>query len=241
MMWTQQIWSSAVQTVKDGFRKWVVSTLREYYYKVYFFIGEIPLRRGDFLWLLFLPGYMMVNTLRHELSHALVAWLVGARVLAINVIPGWQLGHFSFGYVILEENAGWLVVAAPYLCDLILFIAVFGLLKFKRFEQRWVSINLVMMGLFSPLYNSLSGFFNSNTVYNDVARLMTVLSELKVFYAFLFVISFYLIALRKLYQLWLFNSKYQAPFWHAWAAGKRAFRRGWSGASLSQISKKDYN
>ncbi|NPV78240.1 MAG: hypothetical protein HPY59_17930 [Anaerolineae bacterium] len=225
MMWTQHIWSSATQTVKDGLQRWVVATLREYYYKAYFFIGDIPVRWSDFLWLLFLPGYMLVDTLRHELSHALAAWLMGVRVLTINIIPGRQLGYFSFGYVILDENANWLVVAAPYFCDLALFVAVFGLIRFRRFERRWVYINLVMMGLLSPLYNSLSGFINSKAIYNDVARLMMIFSEVTISYVFLFVILFYLIALRKLYRLWLFNSKYQVPFWHAWAAGKRAFRR----------------
>jgi len=224
MMWTQHIWSSATQTIKDGFQRQVVYTLREVYYKAYFFIDGIPVRRSDFLWLLFLPGYMMVDTLRHELSHALAAWLMGARVLSINIFPGHQLGYFSFGYVILGENAGWLVIAAPYFCDLILFLTVFALIKFKRFERRWVYINLIMTGLLSPLYNSFSGFINSATIYNDVARLMTIFSELTVTYVFLFTIFFYLIALRKLYRLWHFNSKYQAPFWHAWAAGKRASR-----------------
>lgn len=223
-MWPQHIWSSATQTVKNSFDK-LISSLREVYYKFYFFFWDLPFRWSDFLWLAALPVYMLVDTVRHELSHALMAWLLGVNVLAINIFPGRRLGYFAYGYVILNDSAPWLVVAAPYLCDLFVFVATYWLIKLGKPKRRWVFINLVFIGLLSPVYNSLSGYIHSSFINNDVARLMDLLPKSMVSFAFWAVMAIYALLLRKLYRLWKFTHKYQVPFWHFWEAGKKAFRQ----------------
>lgn len=224
MLWTQHVWSLAARSIQGGLQRPVVSTCREYFYKIYFFLRNIPIRRGDFRWLALAPAYIMLDTLRHEMSHAFMAWLAGTRVLAIRILPGEQLGYFSFGYTILDENATWLVYAAPYLCDLVLFTATFGLLRYGHFKQRWIYINLILVGLASPLFNSLSGFINSFAITNDVTRLAILFSRTPVTYIFLAGMLYYLALLRRLYRLCIFHNKAQPPFWLAWAQGQKAIR-----------------
>lgn len=177
------------------------------------------------MWLALAPGYMMVDTLRHEISHAIVAWLAGVQVLVIHFLPGKQLGYFSFGYIILGDNASWLIYAAPYFCDLILFTAAYFLLRHVRFRRRWMAVNLVSIGLVSPLFNSFSGFINSFSITNDVTHLAILFSREVVTDLFFGVGVYYFVLLRRLYRFSIFNRKAQPPFWLAWAEGKKASRR----------------
>jgi hypothetical protein len=70
-------------------------------------------------------------------------------------IPGFRDEQFYFGYVSWtggETNA--LVTAAPYFLDLLTF-AVFFLICYRgRIRQHWLWLNLVIIGLISPLINS---------------------------------------------------------------------------------------
>ena len=81
------------------------------------------MKKTDLCWLLGWPIYQLVGTARHELSHALVAALQGARITKIEILPSFQPHGFLWGYV--EWTGGHtnaLVTAAPYLCDFAMFL-----------------------------------------------------------------------------------------------------------------------
>jgi len=228
MVWTQRICSSAAHSVKASLERLAVSYLRETYYRFYFIRRNLPIRRKDLLWLALAPAYLMLDTLRHEISHALAAWLNGTRVLAIHVLPGTRLGYFSFGYTILDENATWLIYAAPYLCDLVLFTITWALLRYGNIQRRWIGANLALVGFVSPLFNTITGFVNSFRITNDITYLTILSSRMTVIYIFILIMGVYFAMLRRLYRFCIFHARAQmTPFWQAWAEGKRAFQPRW--------------
>ncbi len=150
----------------------------------------------DLLWLFAYPIYQTLGTLRHEASHALVALLEGARIRAFVIWPTLsQQGRITWGYVSWAGNTSWLTTAAPYACDLLTYALCFWLCMTRPFSRRWVWLNLVILGLVSPLINSLynymGGFFKSN----DVGRLLQTLPPVTVHLYFLVSISIYIIGL----------------------------------------------
>ncbi len=96
--------------------------------------------------------YQTFGTARHELSHALVAWLQGATITRVVVWPQTDLGVFTWGYTEWDGPTGWPTLAAPYLCDLVWFLGF--LVLCARVRNRAVWLNLVVTGLVSPLVNS---------------------------------------------------------------------------------------
>ncbi|NIN63998.1 MAG: hypothetical protein GTO63_04630, partial [Anaerolineae bacterium] len=58
------------------------------------------LARKDLVWLLATPLYILIGTLRHELSHAIVALLLGAQIERLVFWPTWSETGFRWGYVV---------------------------------------------------------------------------------------------------------------------------------------------
>lgn len=113
------------------------------------------MQKKDFLWLFALPVYMLIGTIRHEAAHALAIWLYGAEILEFVVLPGFLDGHFYFGYVSWTgDQVSWAATAAPYFLDLLTFGVFFAICTFLRFKRRWLWLNLVIIGMISPLLNS---------------------------------------------------------------------------------------
>jgi len=64
---------------------------------------------------LIIVAMILWTTARHEASHALVAWLEGAEISELRLLPGMhpELG-FYFGYVMHSGETTWLTTAAPF-------------------------------------------------------------------------------------------------------------------------------
>jgi len=117
--------------------------------------GMIPrFRKTDLLWLFALPIYLIVGTLHHEGSHALAAILTGATIERFVFWPVIESGRLYWGYVAFSGPSRWEILAAPYVCDLALYAAVFVVCMRVDFRRRWLWINVVIIGLLSPLLDS---------------------------------------------------------------------------------------
>ena len=150
------------------------------------------LRRRDLLWVLAFPIYQLIGTLRHEGSHALVALLSGARIREFVFWPSIRPQRgFLWGYVLWEGRVSGLVMAAPYLCDLLTYALFFGVCMAVPVRRRWVWLNLVIVGLLSPLVNSLYNCAGSFWRRNDVAQLWPVLPAWAVRLCFALAIALY--------------------------------------------------
>ena len=145
------------------------------------------IRRRDWWWLLAYPAYQTIGTFRHEASHALWAWLEGA---AIEEFVFWPTA-FGWGYVRWEGETTWLATAAPYACDLLTFAAFFVLCTRARFKRHWVWVNLVVVGLVSPLVNSAYNYFRGG----DVRRLLAALPRPAVHAYFVVTLILYTVGL----------------------------------------------
>jgi hypothetical protein len=130
------------------------------------------LRRGDLLWILAYPLYQLIGTFRHEASHALVAVLQGARIREFVFWPGSTGSGFSWGYVSWSGCTNWVATAAPYLCDLVVFVLFFAACTRLRFRRHWVWVNLVVVGMISPLANSAYNYATGLRGLGDVAFLL---------------------------------------------------------------------
>ena len=154
------------------------------------------LRRKDLVWLLAWPVYQLIGTLRHEGSHALAALLAGVRIRAFAFWPSVHPGRgLLWGYVAWEGRVGWPVMAAPYLCDLLTYALSFCLLTRLAISRRWVWLNLVVVGLASPLVNSLYNYLGALRYQNDVAYLLRALPGWAVHVVFLVAIAVYAVGL----------------------------------------------
>ena len=123
--------------------------------------------KRDLIWLLGIPVFLILGTIRHEGAHALVAWMQGAAVAEFVFLPGFWEGQFYFGYVLLEGgNPTWLTTAAPYLFDLLTFAIFFVVCGFVRFKRHWLWLVLVILGLISLVswMRSSSSIFDASAV-----------------------------------------------------------------------------
>lgn len=135
------------------------------------------LRRGDLLWLLAYPIYQLIGSLRHEASHAAAAILQGAAIEELVFWPTQTDAGFRWGYVTWSGDVSWFATAAPYLCDLATFVLFFVICTRVRFRRHWVWVNLVAIGLISPLVNSAYNYVNGIRGVGDVTRLLGTLPD----------------------------------------------------------------
>jgi hypothetical protein len=133
------------------------------------------LRRKDLLWVLAYPLYQLIGSFRHEASHALAAMLQGATIREFVFWPTWSESGSSWGYVSWSGSTDWVAIAAPYLCDLATFAVFYLVCTRLPFRRHWVWVNLVAIGLISPLVNSFYNYFNGLRGRGDVGRLLLAL------------------------------------------------------------------
>lgn len=156
------------------------------------------LRKRDLLWLLLFPLYLLIGTLRHELAHAAAAHLQGAEILKFTFWPSRNLdGTFYFGYVLWHGETNWVVNAAPYFFDTFTYALFFPLVFLVRFRNHWLWINLVIIGLISPIVNSLYNYM----LGSDVRKLLSALPDKAIHGYFLLGISLGLLGLAAVFKL----------------------------------------
>jgi hypothetical protein len=153
------------------------------------------LHRRDLLWVFAYPLYQLIGTFRHEASHALAAVLQGATLKQFVFWPTWSGSSFRWGYVSWSGSTNWVTIAAPYLCDLATFVVFYLVCTRLRFRRHWVWVNLVAMGLISPLVNSAYNYVNGLRDTGDVGRLLGPLPEPVVHTYFAVTLAVYLAGL----------------------------------------------
>lgn len=130
------------------------------------------IRKRDWFWLLAFPLYLVVGTFRHEFAHAVVAHAQGAEIIQFVFYPSIQKdGLFYFGYVSWRGATTWVVDAAPYLLDVITYVLCFPCVFCFGFRQHWLWLNLVILGLISPIVNSLYNYLRGSDVRNLLEEL----------------------------------------------------------------------
>ncbi len=129
------------------------------------------MKKTDLYWVLAYPIYQVIGTFRHEASHALAAWMEGAHITEFVFWPTVQDTGLWWGYVNWEGQTDWFVMAAPYLVDLLTFCIFFILCLRIVFPARWIWLNVVVIGVVSPLVNSFYNYWGRENGQNDVARL----------------------------------------------------------------------
>ncbi len=153
------------------------------------------MKKTDFYWLFAYPVYQVIGTFRHEASHALVAWLEGARIIEFVFWPTIRGTEFYWGYVLWEGRTDWLVLAAPYLVDLLTFGLFFLVCMRAKFVNRAIWLNLVIVGALSPLINSLYNYWGSVGGRNDIGLLFEQLPSTVVHGYFVTTLALYVAGL----------------------------------------------
>jgi hypothetical protein len=153
------------------------------------------LKKADFLWLLAFPLYLLIGTLRHEASHALVGWLEGATITEFVFWPTTHRGRLLWGYVSFSGSTSWLMTAAPYVVDLLTFGLFFWLCIRYPFQRRWLWLNAVIIGIISPLVNSTYNYQNAFRGAGDIGHLLDVLPPTAVHAYMIGTIALYAIGL----------------------------------------------
>jgi phosphoglycerol transferase MdoB-like AlkP superfamily enzyme len=139
------------------------------------------------LWAFAYPLYQIIGTLRHEASHALAAVLEGA---TIEEFVFWPTRGY-WGYVRWSGQTTWVSTAAPYFVDLVTYAVFFVICTRVRFKRQWVWVNLVALGLVSPLVNSAYNYFRSFSRTNDVKKLLISKPDLPIHTYFVATLAIY--------------------------------------------------
>ncbi|MBU0732278.1 M50 family metallopeptidase [Patescibacteria group bacterium] len=158
-------------------------------------------QKKDAWWILAYPFYQIIGTIRHEGSHALAAMCESVKIEKFVFWPSFVNGKFNWGYVTWTQEVSWLVIAAPYLCDLAWFAAFFILLKKIKIKHHWIWINLLIIGLLSPLLDMLWNYFRLVLGRGDIFKLLGALPDFSVHIFFIgtiimFSVGIYSIARR---------------------------------------------
>jgi len=126
------------------------------------------MKKEDLLWIFAYPLYQLIGTFRHEASHAIVAMIEG------NVIEKFVFWPTSrgWGYVSWDGPSSVASIAAPYICDLLTFVLFFLVCMTVILKRRWLWINLVAIGIVSPLVNSAYNYKGGFGGTNDVGWLL---------------------------------------------------------------------
>ncbi|MBE0430598.1 MAG: M50 family metallopeptidase [Dehalococcoidia bacterium] len=165
------------------------------------------MKRKDLLWFLAYPAYQIINTFRHEASHALAAMAEGAEVTEFVFWPTFRNGSFIWGYVNWSGSTTWFTTAAPYFCDMLVFFVALLIVLEARPNRRWLWINILVIGMLWPLINSAynySGGLAGGS--NDVGRLLQVLDPVAVHLYF---------ALTMLLYAWgIYHCYFRKKTWH---------------------------
>jgi hypothetical protein len=158
------------------------------------------IRAADLRWLLAYPIYQTIGTIRHEASHALVALVEGGRIERFIVWPSLMHGRWLFGEVEWSGPVNWVAVAAPYLGDVVIYALFFVICTRLPISRHWVWLNLVILGLISPLLNSAYEYLlalagRSDT---DVGYLLAVLPAPAVHVYFVVTLLLYVVGLARI-------------------------------------------
>jgi hypothetical protein len=101
--------------------------------------------------------------------------LQGATITEFVFWPSVTENGFYWGYVRFTGTTDWLCDAAPYFCDFLTFSLFFLLLMWVPIRKKWIWLNLIIIGLISPLVNSAYNYWGRGSSRNDVGKLLETL------------------------------------------------------------------
>ncbi|HKJ11200.1 MAG TPA: hypothetical protein VJ976_02295 [Ornithinimicrobium sp.] len=136
------------------------------------------------------------TTARHELSHALVAWMRGNEVTSLRWWPGSSDGAWSLGAVTHVGPPHWTIDAAPYLVDVLLILIAALTLAVARGSvvRRVVLLALVI----SPVADLIWGWVGTmGRSGSDGADLIAASSAVWVHAAFALAVAAGVVVLRR--------------------------------------------
>jgi len=123
---------------------------------------------------LWLPLLLVWGTFMHEGAHAVAAVSLGGAIDAFNVLPSWDLGHFTFGYVhhvgADASQRTWILVAPVIGAAVIYTSAGVLVASFGRPGRPWKSVSILFCLL--PLVDAsmaVSGLYAPRTT-SDMYR-----------------------------------------------------------------------
>jgi hypothetical protein len=87
------------------------------------------------------------------------------------------------------------------LCDFLTFTVFFVICMLVHFNRRWIWLNLIAIGIISPLVNSIHNYRSGLSKLNDVGELMVSLTENIVHGYFWLTISVYVVGLVIVFSL----------------------------------------
>ncbi len=151
------------------------------------------MRKKDLLWALAYPVYQIIGTFRHEASHALAAMAEGAEVTELVFWPTFVNGDLAgWGYASWQGYTTWFTTAAPYFCDLLIFLVALLIILEAKPRRRWLWSNILVIGILSPLVNSAYNYCGGVTgSFNDVGVLLRELDPVAVHLYFALTLLFY--------------------------------------------------
>ena len=152
------------------------------------------IRLRDLAWLLAFPAYQIIGTIRHEAAHAMAVLLEGGQVRKFVFWPTWGR-QFYWGYVQWSGHVGWLTSAAPYLSDLLTFIIFYVVCTRISTKRHWLWVNLYVVGLVSPLINSVYRYVSSFFREGDLTSIMAAVPPALVHAYFILTLVLYVAAL----------------------------------------------
>ncbi len=169
-----------------------------------------PLRKTDWVWFLAFPIYLWIAIIRHEGSHALIAFWEGATIQQFGFLPTFSGKYgFLFGYIAMQGDTTWLTIAAPYFGNLITFSATFLICMYPGCLPRWIWLNMVIIGIVFPLldtlYNYQNGFWRS---HSDMAKLLQQIPAAWVHSALILSVILYCTGLLVVFKYSRFAGRY---------------------------------
>jgi hypothetical protein len=150
------------------------------------------MHKKNLLWILLYPVYQILGSIRHEGSHALAAMAEGAKITEFVFWPTFKEdGSVLWGYVKWHEQTSWFPIAAPYFCDLITFFFAYFIVAKFDIKRYWLRINIIILGMISPLVNSVYNYWGGLSGPNDVGYLFENLNIIIIHFYFGFTILLY--------------------------------------------------
>ncbi len=165
----------------------------------------------NLLWVFAYPIYQVIGTFRHETGHALAAIAFGGVIEEFVFLP--TEGYW--GYVRWDGPHNLFTTGAPYLLDLLTFLIFFVLCMQLSFRRRWIWLNLVIIGVFSPLINSAYNYRPNPDRINDVDVLLRDGSAIMVHAYFILTLILYFAGLYILFTRARIHNR-QPPVSRTW-------------------------
>ena len=151
--------------------------------------------KKDLFWLFATPIYLIIGTFRHEASHAISAILEGVKIREFVFWPTIRSAKFFWGYVLFSRNVGWVTIAAPYICDLLTYLIFFIMIKKINFKHHWKWVNLLIIGLISPIINSAYNYIKGINGQGDVSELLVLVPDYMLHLYFIITLFVYILGL----------------------------------------------